>query len=491
MHLPDVTPLIKMTNLSNALNSRGLIFLAKQRHDAAEQFFREAMTVDPTSADAWTNLGVTLFMSFKFPEAVAAFTASIDLRPDHPDTLLNYGYSLWRTGKPLDARAAFERAIDLSDRPQAHSALGALCWELADDEGAIRHARLALQHNPSSHQAHDTLYEVYRQQGNKMAALMEIDALCALAPQEPLHPYKRAIILLAHNDPQGWEAYECRLTSSLDNLSEAGRSDPYWFSKLYGTRWTGQATRHLLIHREQGYGDVIQFLRFLPLVAQRCAQVSVFLPPALNRIARASFDHINNLEFCEQVPHQFDHYCHVMSLPYLLDSGNDIPNLPYLRAPHGYDSLRRHDGLKIGLAWAGSSGHVDDRWRSIPFEVVARLLSLPFHFIKLQMTDDVLHPSLIPLPYETTDGFLDWADTAALLDALDLVITADTAIAHMAGALGKPVWLMNRVNSDWRWGLKGSGTRWYPSMRIFRQTKLGQWETVIETIAEALLTRFA
>jgi len=482
-----------MNDLAVALNKHGLNFLTDHQYELAESFFREAI-VHAQLADAYTNLGVVLYLNKRYDDAAIALHQSCTLRPSHPETLLNLGYCLCLTKDFEGARAAFQRAIDLADLPLAHIALGSLYVELCDLDKAIEHSRIGLRHHPDSVIARDTLREVLHHKGNEAEALAECDILFNLAPEYPQHRYKRSLVMLTYGNPEGWAEHECRYAGygSRNKLLQSGHENPQWFSRLFGKRWEGQRTEHLMVHTEQGFGDIIQFMRFIPLAAERCAKLSVYLPPALRRLARQSFK-LPNLDICDEVPTEFNHYCLIMSLPYLLERTQDIPPPPYLVAgKHSYGEIRRLDGIKIGVAWQGIHSHRDNRWRSMPFETMTRLFSLPANFISLQLPCDIdfshtplidVHP--VPIPY---DGgmMLDWTETAALIDALDLVICVDTAVAHMAGAIGKPVWLLNRFNTDWRWMLHRTDSPWYPSMRIFRQPKMGDWDSVMETVISEL-----
>jgi len=279
----------------------------------------------------------------------------------------------------------------------------------------------------------------------------------------------------------------------LQGLTERARHDAVWFSRLFDKRWDGRPTRHLLVATEQGYGDVLQFLRYIALASERCEQLSLVVPPSLRRLCRQSITQ-SNVVVSDEVPEQFDHYCLIMSLGYLLDRIEDIPVAPYLVASNNkYGDVRRLTGLKVGLAWAGSKTHQDDRWRSIPFEKLLPLFDLPVHFVSLQFPSEVnLRPySILAVhpPPESFDGklLIDWTETAALIDALDLVIAVDTAVVHLAGAMGKPVWLLNRYNSDWRWLLNRIDSPWYPSMHIIRQPKMGDWDSVIAQVQNGLV----
>lgn len=480
-----------MTTLPDALNQQGLNFLAAGNHPRAISFFRAAIAQDPSLADAYTNLGVTLFMTKQFDAAVVALDESFKLRPDNAENLLNLGYARWRTYDMQGAVDALQRAVELFDQPLAHIALGSVYHEMGNPAGAIHHCLKGLESEPTDILGNDTLREAYIYSGDEDAAMAQCERCLQLYPHRPEHQYKHALVRLIYGHSDGWAGAETRYETSNDGLSQMGRDDPTFFARLFGRKWDGKPTGRLLIQTEQGYGDVINFLRYLPLAAQRCETLLVHLPEAVRKLVKQSFD-IPNMEICADLP-DFDHYCLLLSLPYLLDEIEAVPPCPYLVAsPDKYGDIRRLPGLKVGIAWEGSRTMPDNRWRSMPFETMKRLLDMPATFISLQVPCE---ENLRGLPIRSVhmtrinmsgNMLVDWTETAALIDSLDLVISVDTAVAHVAGALGKPIWLLNRYNTDWRWGLKRSDSVWYPSLRMFRQPRMGDWEPVIQEVRTEL-----
>ena len=481
----------RVSDLSEALNKQGLAFLDKRDYPRAIEFFLTAIDVEPTMADAYTNLGVAQFMHAKFTDALKSLRHSQSLRPDHAETLLNLGYCLWRLSDMQGAITAFHRAIDVGDLPLAQIALGAVYWEVGNEELAVYYCEQGLLREPKSILAHDTLREVYHFHGNEAAALDACDAMIKLLPERATHHHKKAMVMMTYGDPAGWPLHECRY-EALEGTPRITAENAGWFRRMFGRRWDGQPTGHLVVATEQGYGDVIQFLRFLPLAAERCTKLTLHIPKSMRKIVSQSFQ-IPNMTLSSDFPEEFDHYCLIMSLAHLLDATENIPSLPYLVAANNkYDEVRRLKGLKVGIAWEGSRTMPDDRWRSMPFAKMRELLDVPARFVSLQFpcNDSLKGVPLIdvhPTPTSYSgELMIDWTETAALINALDLVLSVDTAVAHMAGALGKPVWLMNRYNTDWRWGLGKSDTIWYPSMRIFRQAKMSDWDSVIEAVRPEL-----
>lgn len=483
-----------MNDVSFALNKYGLELLGKQKPDEAAPFFLEAVERNPRNADAYTNLGVALFLQDKLDEALAIYQQALILQPYNAETLLNISFVLWKNGEIEGAKARMAEAAKLG-LAGAHFALGKILRESGDNEPAIRHLREGLRIDPDDLSARAALREALHHNGDQLAALEQCDEMIRREPNHPLHPFRKACVMLTYDNPAGWQQYEYRYEVSSDTLTRAGKGDPKLFADLITKRWDGQPTGHLLVHREQGFGDNIQMLRFIPYAAQRCEKMSLFVPPTLRRLTKAALRDCPNVTVVDDLlcPKEFDHWCLLMSMPYMLGMTRDFPTAPYFEAPkEQYGEVRELKGLKVGIAWEGNKGHEDDRWRRIPFETMTKLFAVPATFVSLHFPTEV-DKGDYPLieVYPTPSSYfghlmIDWAETAALIDALDLVISADTAVVHMAGALGKPVWLLNRHNTDWRWGLHRNDSPWYPSMRIFRQPRLGDWDAVLDEAVDAL-----
>jgi hypothetical protein len=273
---------------------------------------------------------------------------------------------------------------------------------------------------------------------------------------------------------RGWESYEWRLRSgALDGLHE--REAPLW---------TGEALagRRLLVWAEQGLGDTLQFVRYAALLAGQGVDVVVEVQPELERLVRQSLPQVEVVARGQRLP-QFDVHAPLMSLPHLLHTRLDtIPaEVPYLFAEEAADRLGARDGrLRVGLVWAGNPQHKNDRRRSLNPNVLAPLSSLrDIQWFSLQPGTTTPPPlDLVDLTADLTD----FADTAALLMQLDLVVTVDTSVAHLAGALGRPVWILLPYAADWRWLVERSDSPWYPSARLYRQSAPGDWPSVVERL---------
>jgi hypothetical protein len=299
------------------------------------------------------------------------------------------------------------------------------------------------------------------------------------------------LLLLLKGDYQhGWPMYEWRWR--LKGYAQHSNPRP---------QWDGQALagRRILLHAEQGFGDVIHLARYIPMVAERGGKMIVACPRNLHRLLRGLGPVEKWLGPQEPLP-DHDLHCPWMSLPRVFETTLEtIPAaIPYLSAdPHvsrQWAARLPADGrLRVGLVWAGR--RLPDRYRSIPADQLAPLGEIAgVHFVSLQKRQAAEQVLFAPPPLPLTDwsdDLLDFADTAALLHNLDMVITIDTAVAHLSGAMGKPTWILLRKSADWRWLLDRNDSPWYPTVRLFRQEQLDDWTAPINQVAEALAATFA
>jgi hypothetical protein len=321
-----------------------------------------------------------------------------------------------------------------------------------------------------------------------------------------LECFKEAARLDPHNPETHWE-----LSTTLLSLGEFKRGWPEyewrWRLKDFTTppaqfpqpRWDGAALngRRILLHCEQGYGDTIQFARYATLVARRGGEVILGCPEPL----RTLLETIGGVrEFTTtRSGLEFDLHAPLMSLPAILGTTlTNIPaTVPYLTAPSGplAEKLHPAPGYKIGIAWAGDPAHKNDQRRSLPLEHFLPLVKRPgILCYSLQVggrTADLNHPEFAGKIVELGGGFRDFADTARAVAEMDLIITVDTALAHLAGALGKPVWVLLPYEAEWRWMLHREDSPWYPTMRLFRQSAPGDWKHLFERLLSALPTHVA
>ncbi|MGB7983925.1 MAG: tetratricopeptide repeat protein [Terracidiphilus sp.] len=424
-------------------------------------------------------------------EAVACYQRALALRPECAELENNLGVALEAQGSLEEAVNAYRRALE--QRPEYAEArfnLGNVDWKRGNLQAAVESYRRVLAAHPNHVEAHCNLGSILHDQGSFDAARLCYERALEIQPDSAYAAWNRSLLQLLHGDfASGWRNFEARRRT---------KSSPRHFPEPL---WRGQPLdgARILLHAEQGLGDTIQFLRYLPMVQASGGSVVLCLPTRLRRIARLLRGVESLVATGEPLP-PFDCQIPLMSLPLVFGTNlENIPaRVPYLNIPE--DTSRAASrlvwpatGLRVGIAWAGSPSHAKDRFRSMPFSVLAPLLRVEgVHFFSLQMGP--ASRQLAAAAGNLTDlapFTSDLADTAAQMAHLDLVITVDTCIAHLAGALAVPVWTLLGYAADWRWLLNRDDSPWYPTMRLFRQPSLGAWHAVMEEVRAALVERAA
>jgi tetratricopeptide (TPR) repeat protein len=473
-------------NLGNLLRDRGRI-------DEAIACFQQAIALNPRYADAYNNLGRLLVERGRLEESMAHFRQTIALAPGFAHGHNNLGTALHSLGRLEEAIRCYRRAIELKpDYAEAYSNLGSAHLRLDQLDAAIENCRKAANISPAFPDVHYNLANACRSALLMAEAIEHYERAISLRPDYGGYHWNYSMAMLLNGDyAKGWREYEWRWQGCLELKSgKPAFSRPEW----KGEDLSGQT---VLLYREQGLGDVIQFIRYAPMVAGRGARVVVACQPELIRLLGA-VDGVFGVVSIEQPLPPFDMHCPLLSLPLIFNTTlATIPSgVPYMSADGALtEAWRKRIGpdaaFKVGLIWGGWAGNQIDARRSIPLADFAPLARLPgVTFYSLQKGQHAAQSppagmSLIDWSGELTD----FADTAALVDNLDLVISVDTAGAHLAGAMGKQVWLLNRFESEWRWLLEREDSPWYPSMRIFRQPRPGDWRTVMAKVREALERR--
>ncbi|WP_019500338.1 tetratricopeptide repeat protein [Pseudanabaena sp. PCC 6802] len=446
----------------------GLAYMKLRQHERAITTYRTALRLNAHQAEVWCNLGDALAQKGEYEEAIKCLQTSIELKPEFAGAYCNLANTSFLTGNLKKALEYCHKALALNPEfPEAHNNLGLILYVQNQVENAIACYDKAIAINPNHVNA----------RWNKALALLK------------LGDFER-----------GWVEYEYRWES--DFMSPPGFTQPLWDgSSLVG--------KTILLVAEQGFGDMIQFVRYVPLVAACGGRIVVQCPAALMKLF-STCDRIEQLvETSSELP-AFDVYAHFMSLPRILGTTlATVPNqIPYLQAlpkshPDDYPHLQifYSDRIKVGITWA--SGYKDEtiallkdyKKRSCPLAYFVELLRVPgVSFYSLQVGKDVadLYDYLSDEPdaqiiTDLSDRIDDFADTAAMIDRLDLVISVDTSIVHLAGAMGKPTWVLLPFASDWRWLLERQDSPWYPhTMRLFRQPRAGDWQSVFREVLIAL-----
>jgi tetratricopeptide (TPR) repeat protein len=509
-------------NLAEAHSNLGNLLLTNGSPEEAVVHCREALRLRPSYAEAENNLGNALQTLGHLDQAVAHFGRALELRPDFPEAHWNLGNALKILGKVDQAVAQCKEAVRLRpDSAEAHNSLGNALVNQGNLEEGIAHFDRALKISPDYSGAHNNLGIALMCQGKKDDALSHFEQALRLKSDLPEDHYERAILwLLRGNYEQGWPEYEWRWKRT--HISPRPFDPPLWD----GSRLNHQT---ILLHAEQGLGDTLQFIRFAQPVKEHGGRVIVECHPELMPLLKYAKG-INQLVGRGSPLPAFDVHAPLLSLPGILHvSRESIPaSIPYLQADmelvkHWRRELRESDArspmsdvkshssdlatclsplaprFKIGIAWQGNKTYRADRQRSIPLEQFKRLADLPgVRLISLQKGPGAEQLSDNWQLATDNCNMLDFADrldraagafmdTAAVIKNLDLVITSDTAVAHLAGALGVPVWVALAVVPDWRWLLERADSPWYPTMRLFRQTRYGRWDDVFERMAAALM----
>ncbi len=389
-----------------------------------------------------------------------------------------------------EAEACSRQALRLKpDLLEAVVTHGTVLRDLGRFEAAITRLSEAVRRRPDMVSVRDNLGIALKDSGRLTEAEAVYRAALAIEPEQPSVNYNLGILhLVAGRLAEGWEGLEYRWR--LEGQQARPFGTPLWDGRAL------PAGTLLLLYAEQGLGDTVQFCRYVPLAAER-ARTVLLVRPETRRLLASLHPAVPVLTTHDAVP-EHAVQCPLLSLPRALGTTLEtIPGTtPYLRAEPAAaaawrDRLGRLDGLRVGLVWAGNPTYSYDQLRSIPFALLTRLLAQPgVSFVSLQKNA----ASARTLPagarlHDWTAELADLADTAALIDGLDLVIGVDTAVVHLAGALGKPVWLLNRFDTDWRWLLGREDSPWYPTLRQFRQAQPGDWKGVIARVSAALAER--
>ncbi|HYC02636.1 MAG TPA: tetratricopeptide repeat-containing glycosyltransferase family protein [Azospirillaceae bacterium] len=479
----------RLPEAAAAASEQGVLLLEAGDAEGAAGSFRTAARLHPTDADTWSNLGNALLAGDRAQEAADACRRALSLRPDDPGTLSNLGNALRRAGDAAGAIAAYRRAVTLD--PAFAGGWYNLGQALrAQDmlEEAEAAQRRAVDLDPSLDRAWSALGSALHDQGRLEEAVAAYDRSLALRPDAPGPNWNLALALLLKGDhARGWTQYEWRRRSLKTPFRDFPEPD-----------WEGEPFpgRTLLVHAEQGMGDMLMIARYLPLVAARGGRVVLEAHQGLLRLFRG-LPGVDALVPKDGPLPPFDLHVPAMSLARIFRAGIDpIPaDLPYLPGDPELDGRWRRrlaglPGLKVGLVWAGNPDFAEDRRRSPRLDAFLPLLDVPgVSIVGLQMGDGRRDLEGRALPAGFTDlgpEIGDFADTAAILRNLDLLVSSCTSPVHLAGALGRPVWVVLPRVPDWRWGMAGEGSAWYPTARLFRQEERGDWAGPVARVAAEL-----
>jgi len=466
--------------------------LKRQNHlKEAEAAYREAVRLRPEHADGWNNLGVLLTDQGRHADAEPCCRAALRLQPRNAELHNNLGVVLAGLERQEEAEASYREALRLQpDNAAAYNNLGNCLRHQNRPEEAAAALREAIHLSPRYAEAHNNLGIVIAHSGQVAEGVALYDEALRLRPDYPEAHLNRALALLSTGDfARGWAEYEWRW--KMPNLKPPKFKQP---------RWDGSplAGRTLLLHAEQGLGDTVQFIRYASQLKALGGTVVLDCPTPLVELAASCPGVAQVVPRGSPLP-PFDVYATLLSIPGLLRTTLEtIPaEVPYLKADpqrvlYWGQELAKVPGFRVGISWQGSKQHRGDRVRSFHLTRFAALAgAAAVRLISLQkgLGSEQL-PEAAAAGWEVVDygsrTGASFADAAALMMNLDLIVTVDTAVGHVAGALGLPVWVATPFAADWRWLRNRDDTPWYPTMRLFRQPVAGDWDTVFERIAREL-----
>lgn len=519
---------IELSNgFSEAYLGKANVLLELGEVEAAISLYHQVINVDPTNADAYSNLGKIYAKQNNLNEAKILFEKSLEINPLDSIAWNDLGQVLFLQKNHAQAKSAFQNAIDQDlKNADAYINLGNLYLDLNNFELAVSFYEDSIKQNPINSKAYCNLAFAYAKQKKYIDAIdyyhksihcdesnskaYEGLAGCYLDNNDferATPTYKKSIeldpnnynsvlnlafIQLALGDYEnGWAGYESR------RFAKMVKSKPRDFA---AELWLGDkdiSNKLVLLHHEQGLGDTIQMLRYVPLIKELGATPILLVPNSIRTIAGTVLQDLKVIGEGNEIPN-IDYQCPLMSLPFAFKTDlSTIPNsVPYLRSSiktvKKFNGVSKNNGkLKIGISWSGSEQHANDINRSIPLAKLMPLFNSNVEFHSLHNEYRVSDLSLmteIQNLYDHSALLNDFDDTAGLIMNMDLVISVDTSVAHLAGALGHKLWVLIPYSSDFRWLLNRIDSPWYPTARLFRQPEIGNWDSVVREIKEALFS---
>lgn len=477
-----------MSGESTVNGGAEVLALALQHHQAgrlseAEHIYRQILLQQPNQVDALHLLGTIAHQSGQIETAIAYYRQALAKAPALASVHSNLGIALKQLGLVEEAIHHYNFAIAHQPNAQFHYNLGVALQEVGKLEEAIQQYHTATVLNPNYAEAYNNLGYVQNQLGQIEEAIAHYHKAINCKPNfAEAHRNLAESLLLIGDFTHGFAEYEWRWQLFAPHQLPNFTTPPWDGSYLAG--------KTILLYAEQGLGDTIQFIRYAPLIKERGGRVIATCLPSQVRLLKTvpGIEQVFALD--EELP-LFHTQAPLMSLPYLFGTTPDtVPaQIPYLTPPSHNFKLSAGDRLKVGITWAGNPGNRYDIRRTCGLQPFLPLLATPevdFYSLQIGSTKELAQlPPDVKVKYLSVN-ISDFADTAAIVAQLDLVITIDTSVAHLAGALGKPTWVVLPFVPDWRWMLKRQDSPWYPTMRLFRQESIGDWSGVFARVAEAL-----
>ena len=481
-------------NHSDSLHLLGFIAHQTGDNDTAFKLITRAIRTHPKYPFYHNSLGLVLKDQGKFEEAIVCYQKALELKPDMNEAYNNQGVAFQECGKLDEAIACYKRALEINpDTAEAHFNMGNAYYELERLNEAISGYENAIRLRPKYTDAYDNMGKAYQDLGRLEEAISCYEKTLHLEPKNAdAHFDLSLVFLLSGKFKEGWKEYEWRFLKSKWERTYSHRFDkPRWDGSIF-------EGKRLFVHAEQGMGDTIQFVRYLPMVKSLGGKVIVEVAKPLLTLFQdlPGIDELVVWSPIKKSDARFDFYVPLLSIPGLF--GTELETIP-AEVPYIYADPRKikhwrsrlkGGGFKMGLVWAGSPTNNDDRNRSCDLENFFPLSQIPgVEVYGLQKGEAAAQVDGLPKGMAVTnlgEEFEDFADTAGVIENLDLVISVDTAAAHLAGAMGKQVWTLLPFAPDWRWLMNRQDTPWYPTMRLFRQPKRGDWGVVFQQVVHEL-----
>lgn len=461
------------------------------RYAEARQWYERDLAADPVSPRALFLLGTLAITENRIPQAISLLEKCIGVQPRLSIAHNSLG-NAWHVAREiLRAAAAYQGAIDCpAPCVEAFCNLGAIRRSLGQLDEAVSLYRRAVQIKPGFAEAWCNLGVALKELKQLSEASAAFRQATKLNPNLDEAHFNDGLLLLLTGDlREGWRKHEYRWSTN-QRASRRNFAQPLWLGK------TSLEGRTILVHAEQGLGDTLQFVRYLPLLKGTGARILLEVQPALKALLAHSTSGVELYAKGEVLP-DFDVQCPMLSLPLAFSTQLDsIPSdIPYLQVPPALrgkwdERLIRSTGPRVGLAWFGNRGHKNDRNRSIPSEAIARFVAqspVVLHCLQKDFArseDAAIAASAKMLCFNA--AITDFSETAAFVERLDLVISVDTSVAHLAGGMGKPLWVLLPYVPDWRWLLDRDDSLWYPSARLFRQPSPKNWDAVLAKVRTEL-----
>lgn len=476
---------------TDVLHMLGVAYAHQNNKEQALDFFNQTLAVNPQHVHALSNRANILQELLRYDEALSGYDAALAVDPHFVDCMTNRGALLEKMGHAEKALAQYDRALQIS--PYCVSALvnrAIILNKFGQYTEALFSYDRALACDPRHAIAWFNRGNLLQSLQRSHEALLSYEKSLRINPHDPKTNYNQSWSLLSLGDfKRGWQQHEWRWEAQTRDKPE--RLMPAWTGK---EPLTGKT---ILLDVEQGFGDMIQFARYATYMSEQGANVILTAAPDLADVL-ATVKGVKQILTTGHVMPDHDYHCLLMSLPFLLS--DVLPDIPSAQAYIKSDEAKRYawenklinkTKVRVGLAWSGSQNHGNDHHRSVALEKLNTLHTDQVQFYSVQKECRITDQPALAARKDMQffgDELIDFSDTAALVDILDLVITVDTSVAHLAGALGKPTWVMLPFDADWRWMHDREDSIWYPSVKLFRQKKIGDWDSVVQAVNAALLS---